>query len=510
MMTLLKYLALSILALAASSATVWAAESANGTTVPIVTSITDSVGHVWTLTTDSTRTVKRDGTSTNMTGIQEIWYLNHTVYTFNAQSGWSVFQNLSSPTTAVPIPLAPAMPTTPGLRAAVGPQKGVPCSGVNISAGANIQAFVDANGKGTTFCLATGTYSNQTVTPKDGDIFIGAFDGTNFAVLDGAATATHAFVGTANYVVLRNLKITNYNTPTQDGEVMVLGNYLILQNNLITRSKLGAAMQVTNYALVVSNQFNDNAEEGYTCHGDGILFDNNEIGGNNPTNAYWGGGEQGGGKCVSTKHLTFWYNYSHDNGGAGFWTDWDNIWTLYWYNKSLNDGTGIEHEISYNASIIGNDIENTGGSSVWTACLGWYVTCGCIQIENSGGVSPPSLYAGQIEIANNVLKPGSSGRSISMRNQNRGNGADIELTPLVLKNIWIHDNFIDMSGSGVTGQVGVGNDRADTAVWANSNIKWDHNTYKLNSAAPFMWQNANNNFATWQRYGQDLNSVVLP
>src|SRR5438105_5045631 len=59
-----------------------------------------------------------------------------------------------------------------------------------VPVGANIQSYVNANPAGTTYQLSAGTYSGQTVTPKSGDVYLGA---PNLAtILDGGGgTAEH-------------------------------------------------------------------------------------------------------------------------------------------------------------------------------------------------------------------------------------------------------------------------------------------------------------------------------
>src|SRR5947209_19963975 len=59
---------------------------------------------------------------------------------------------------------------------------------VNIEAGGDIQAAVDANPAGTAFQLGAGIYRMQRVTAKDGDQFIGALDpaGNRLTILSGA------------------------------------------------------------------------------------------------------------------------------------------------------------------------------------------------------------------------------------------------------------------------------------------------------------------------------------
>src|SRR3978361_2157357 len=63
---------------------------------------------------------------------------------------------------------------------------------VDIPPEANIQQAVDANPPGTTFQLAPGVYTMQTVIAKDGDQFIGALDwmGNRVTILSGAQPLT--------------------------------------------------------------------------------------------------------------------------------------------------------------------------------------------------------------------------------------------------------------------------------------------------------------------------------
>lgn len=474
-----------------------AQESPNGTTIPLATQILDSHGAIWTLR-NSDRHVLRNGVDTGADDVVELWYLDRAVWAWFGGHWRKFFEQWQTIADQ-----QPPMPTAPGLRTPVGLQIGGSCSGVIVKPANNIQSLVDTNPAGTTFCLNAGTYNRQTVTPKDGNQFIGAFDGANAAVLDGRGTATTAFRGTAKHVVIKNLRITNYNTATQAGTVSVTGAYLILQSNEISHAGQGSGILVENHALVIGNHIHHNAQEGYVSHGVGNTFDSNDIDTNNPTNGYWDHGEQGGGKAAYNRYLTFWYNYSHGNGGPGFWTDINNIYTTYWYNKtSANTGAGIEHEISYNASIIGNDLQ---GDGLDPRCTSSYVACGEVMIENSGGLV--GTYAGIIEVAYNTIKPGTYGRAISGRQQNRGNGnGEYTTDPFWIRNVWIHHNNIDISGSTVDLQVGFADDTGDTAIFRANNNRFDYNNYILGSkTTPFFWTTNYNTFTQWQtNFGFDL------
>ena len=85
--------------------------------------------------------------------------------------------------------------------------------------------------------------------PKNGNVFIGAYDGNNGAVLDGQSKTSHAFHGTAHHVVIKNLIIQNYTAPAQYGMIQIWGPYALIQSNEITRATAGAGVWVGSYAL---------------------------------------------------------------------------------------------------------------------------------------------------------------------------------------------------------------------------------------------------------------------
>jgi len=501
---------------AALTAPALAQESVDGTTIPTATQISDARGAIWTLRL-SDRAVLKDGKETGIADILEVWYLDHQVWAFSGTqwSRWSEKWQTSDPITW---PQKPPLPTTPGLRLPVGPQTDVSCTGISVRPGTDLQALVNANPAGTTFCLGIGTYNQQSVRPKNGNVFIGAHDGTHGAVLDGQSKTAHAFHGTAHHVVIRNLIVKNYTAPTQYGMIQIWGPYTLVQNNEITGATAGAGVWASSYALVIANNIHNNAQEGYKVVYDGTasqpavgaLFDSNEIAHNNPTHGYWDSGEQGGGKAWNTQNLTFWYNYAHDNGGPGFWTDFNNIYTIYWFNKSRNDTNGIEHEISFNASIIGNDLQDMGSQSYQSTCPSFFFSCAGVAIENSGGST--GNHAGIIEIAYNVIKPGQYGRAIALREQNRGAcRCSYATDPYWIRNVWVHHNTVDVTnGLKNAPMIGAAADTGNQTMFHSRNVKFDYNDYTgFGTTHFFAWPNwAFYDFAAWKRLGQDAHSTM--
>lgn len=399
----------------------------------------------------------------------------------------------SPPSAAASTPV----PSDIGPRQPVGPQASTTCSGITLNPGDNIQNTVSANGPNTVFCLNPGTYVQQSVRPRDGNQFIGR----KGAVLDGQNKVQYFLNTAANNIVVKNLVITNYANPLQEGAINSTGANWLIQNNEISYNR-GVGIKVNNGARVIANNIHHNHQMGYSAHGTNVLFDSNEIAFNNYLKEIDAGWEAGGGKAWDTQHLTMQYNYSHDNWGPGLWSDYNNIWTVYRYNKIENNGrAGIQHEISYNATIVGNLLQNDGleGGNYCN-----WLWCSEIQIQNSGGIEG-GRYAGNIEISGNTIKPNQQGKGITLLQQNRGNGDRYGAVPRAVQNVNVHNNTTDVSNGGVTGAV---QDGTDNGIYSSRNNRFDYNTYILgNNANPFTWSNKWGGISFWQSFGLDLNGT---
>jgi len=395
--------------------------------------------------------------------------------------------------------------TAVGPRGPVGPQASVTCTGIPLAAGANIQNAVNSKPAGTTFCLAAGTYTNQRVTPKSGDSFMGAV-GT---ILDGGNKTMRAFVSTAasTNVTIQNLIVQNYiggyQVPAIDGQNA--SGWRILNNEV--RQNDGVGIAFAGSALVQFNYLHHNLEMGYGSNpGTGIVMVDNEIAFNNYTNAFDCGVECGGGKLWATTGAVISYNYTHDNHGPGFWDDFNNNNITYSFNRIENNlMMGIHHEIGYNASIHDNVILNNGAGGKtknMNPTCNW-LWCAAISIAASGGVG-----GGSVEIYNNTITTGSPyGNAIGLIQQNRQGepGQQPCCGPWYVQNVWAHDNTIDLSKGGSIGGV---QDLGNNAIFTARNNKFDRNHYILGTnKSPFWWNNKQSNKAFWQSQGMDLNGT---
>ena len=396
--------------------------------------------------------------------------------------------------------------TAVGPRGPVGPQASVTCVGTQLAPGANIQRAVDGKPAGTTFCLAAGTYSNQHISPKAGDQFIGAVG----AILDGGGMTSRAFVSTpaTTNVTVQNLIVQNYiggyQVPAIDGQNAT--GWRILNNEV--RQNDGVGIAFAGSALVQFNFLHHNLEMGYGSNpGSGILIVDNEIAFNNYTDKYDCGDECGGGKLWATIGAIVDHNYSHDNHGPGMWDDFNNTDIVYSWNRIENNLlSGIMHEIGYSASIHDNVISGNGAkpqANMNPPCT--WLWCNGILISASGGVG-----GGSIEIFNNTITTGSSyGNAIGLVQQNRVPSGDIQpsMGPWHVQNVAVHDNTIDLSKGGNIGGV---QDENNNAMFIASvrNNRFDRNHYILGTnEAPFLWNNMQGNKAFWQGQGMDLNGT---
>ena len=260
-------------------------------------------------------------------------------------------------------------------------------------------------------------------------------------------------------VTIRGFVVRNFarKTPLQRGAIQDYnGRGWIIENNHITNNAAAGVATGSN-VRVLGNLIDHNRQEGFSAHGNGGLYQGNEIAYNNYNLAVNPNWEAGGGKAFETRNLTFKSNYVYDNGGPGLWADTDNIYTTFDGNTVSNNwGPGIYEEIWYNSTIINNTITDNGmpSSPGRGGRLGWAWDAG-IQLRESGALtaSAPLIISGN-KVANNyngislIQSPGAGCR--------QGEG---DYGPCRVQNVLVENNWITMT-QGATGayQVGAGDD----------------------------------------------------
>jgi hypothetical protein len=412
---------------------------------------------------------------------------------------------------------APSTSSTGGCSTTTGAEKNLTsavspsCSGRTVTPADDVQAIVDGEPPATTFCFASGTYHVSSLAPKSDDVF----DGGNLqAVMDGQHTEPFAIVdNSASSVTVRGFVIQNYATPLQQGAISAFGgsNWIIEFNDIAHNAAAGVA--TGDSVEVLGNVIEWNTQEGFSAHGSGGLYEGNEIAYNNyylgvdPT---W---EAGGGKCWATTALTFSYNYVHDNGGNGIWCDTNNIFTTIDHNKVVNNyGAGIYEEISYDASIRDNVVEDNGMPSApgGGQRLGYLWDAG-IQLRGSGSLSSssPLLISGNTVVNNynGIALLQSPNDAYGACNTEYTSGEEGLYGPCLVQNVLVQDNTISMT-QGATGAV---EDGAGPAVFSQNN-RFVGNRYTVSarccvgrySYGWLAWDNGWPSWTRWRAVGNDL------
>jgi hypothetical protein len=265
----------------------------------------------------------------------------------------------------------------------------------------------------------------------------------------------------------------------------------ILHNEV--RLNHGVGIGFGDDTVVRGNDIHDQGQLGFGAWGIGSVVGDNEIS-RNGTAGYSAEWEAGGGKLWMTEGTDLVGNDVHDNLGPGLWADGGNIDTTYARNRIAdNRGAGIQHEISYDATIVHNEITGNGRSH-----KGWAWDAG-IQIQSSGGT-------GLIEIAHNTVADNANG--ITLLDSGRRTGErPAPHGPHVVRNVWVHDNTITLRTGETTGAV---EDSGDPAIFASGHNRFEANTYRLDSRAGrhFSWDDEELGWRAWRRRGLDLTGRV--
>jgi parallel beta-helix repeat protein len=346
---------------------------------------------------------------------------------------------------------------------------------VEVYPGTSLQSVIQSNPAGTVFRI-NGTHTGQSVSPKDGQVFVGA----SGAKLDGNG-AGDAFHGSAVNVRIAGLEITDYSPDSQHGAIHGTGAGWVVEDNVIHHNATVGVKLTGHNSVIRDNNIHHNGQLGISvAYADNVVVDGNEIAYNNWEVAYSWGWEAGGTKFWTTRNLVVRDNYSHHNHGPGLWSDHDNIDILYEGNRvEDNYAAGIFHEIGYDGVIRNNVIKRNGfGHAAWLWGAG-------IVVAASQNVA---VYGNYIEGNYN---------GIGLVQQDRGSGAYGEY---LVRNVSVHHNTIVNSG-----RTGAARDVSSQAIFSSNNT-FDHNTYQ--GDVGWEWENKQIGWSTWLGYGHDSNGSM--
>jgi hypothetical protein len=285
--------------------------------------------------------------------------------------------------------------------------------------------------------------------------------------------AQFAFAGIASNVWIENLTVEEYANPAQTGAV---GGYKEGSNWIVShvesRFNHGTGISLGQGGMMgAAIVGSTNSVVSYT-----------ELGWNNYA-GYGDSWEAGGAKFWDTVNLTVVGNYVHDNDGSGLWSDYNNIGTLYEKNLIVNNtGAGINHEISYRATIVGNTVENNGISTTG------YLDSAQIELLNSSNV----------EIASNTVEVAAAGGAgIAVINEERGIGT---YGPWISAYNSIHNNLVIYYGE--IGHTGLANYAPSVST---AGTLFDYNQYIVKAGGTEHWTwDTNMDWSQLHDVGQEL------
>ena len=301
----------------------------------------------------------------------------------------------------------------------------------------------------------------------------------------------HAFYGTAGNVKISHLAIQKYASLSGLGAIQASSDTYAPSSGWVVDScdvslNHGWGIRVSNGTQLTNNKIHDNGQMGFGGSGTNILNQNKEIYNNNIAGYNWNW-EAGGDKISFSTNVTIRGNYSHDNQGPGLWTDINNDYVLYEYNHTArNIMAGIDHEISYHATIRNNLIEDDGYSPLGTGSIWW--GSGILIINSSN-----------VEVYGNTVTDCMDG--IGGILADRGNAPDG--TPYLLQNLYVHDNIITQQMNYAAGVVKASD--FDGSVFTSWGNHFQNNTYYLSDPSHpyFLWLDEKWTLDQWDLYSSE-------
>lgn len=264
-----------------------------------------------------------------------------------------------------------------------------------------------------------------------------------------------------------------------------------LATRLEVRHCHGAGIHNEPFTTARNNYVHHNGQYGFHGAGSTILVEDNEVAFNNVRpqftgaassvrantwgfDGYWGAG---GSKWDTTDGLIVRHNLSYENDGPGFWTDFENINTLYTLNTLLNNMRGgIFHEISRRAEISYNTATGNGAGHDYNG----FTDGAGIQVTDSE----------HVWVHHNTLS--NNWNEITALDDDRS-GYIATLDMIVEFNQVSNTNVTSGNGrSGWKDNFGVG------TIYNHSSNIWRSNTYALSQTNAFICQAGDCSFATWQ------------
>jgi parallel beta-helix repeat protein len=379
----------------------------------------------------------------------------------------------------------------------------LPCEGVAVVPGADIQPLIDANPPGSTFCFAKGLYRlTGTVQTKEKTP---TFDLRDGAVIDG---------GDGGFIGISGPDGQGLGAKILGGVFQHFGNDaapswvcpLVVRDDGVVdgtefKENFNAGLAIQGDRARVSNVYaHDNGRYGVVATKPcsdcadpvGIVLEDSEVAFNN-TRQLDTGGDAGGTKFTRTDGMIVRGNHVHDNYGAGLWFDVFNR-NADVYDNDIHDNLnwGILYEISFGGTKIhGNTLRNNGGD-------GRYDWFNAVQLLVAG--SDGAVGGGGIEIYGNSI----DGTAYAV-------GLIVNGTRPRTRAVYVHDNIVTLRAP--EARVGaVAFDGLDDLFQPAADNRFEDNSYRVidPGAAYWFWNGEILTWSQWRSLGHDVSGTVEP
>jgi len=303
-----------------------------------------------------------------------------------------------------------------------------------------------------------------------------------------------AFESLASGVSISNLIVEKYASLSQQGAVQARHGAAWTIENCEIRLNTGGGIGIGNGTRVRSSNIHHNGQIGVAGVGKNVVIENNRIWANN-TRGYDFKWEAGGAKLALSEGVEFRANSVYDNVGPGLWCDISCRDVVYEGNHvERNHDAGIFFEISFQAVIKNNVVENNGISSrkwFWGADILIAGSQSVIVEQNKLTVSPGGCGIVLVDQSRRI----------------RGGGKYKTRDDIV------RDNVMAFQGSACAG--GASDAPADDEnfdVITSGGNHFDHNTYivpRQSTAARFAWGHSVFEWDEFRRQGQEANGALV-
>ena len=380
------------------------------------------------------------------------------------------------------------------------------CAGVAVAPTDNLQAKIDGNPTGATFCLRAGTYRLASqLRPKNGQSFIGVGPTT---VLDGDKRTSISFAPTATDVKVRYLAIQNFTSKGIQLESGWIADHLDVRLNPVGIAMHGAGPVVKDSKIHHNGgPFSQSPTRSFgltsNAASNGRVL-RNEIYQNNPHCNRTGqnGGGAGANKFWASSGFLLEGNHWHDNFGNGIWLDGSNAdFTIrnerVENNTNLCDGTtskvggaqGIRLEVSCRATIENSVVLDNDQGAIW-------INGSFGNVVRGNDLSAPPHENGVIRTVDVPRDSPNGGRYLA----NCGGGAYKSSGNRYLDNTIRFVTSLQYVGTFVEGNEDVSDNR------------FSGNDYRSTSCGGQHWRLRNDRYtwSSWRAAGQDAGGSCAP